>query len=639
MKIKLNKLTLSQFRAADGEIHFGKHTELSGANKVGKTTRYNALLWLLTGYDNNDSLNHKLFNTMLEPTPDNAVQCAVEGEFEIDGTKTVIKRTADIKWVTKRKSKEKERGGTDDYHVYIDGIEYTAKEYKEYLSENIADQRLLRIMLNGYSFLKEDWKTQRKLLVDLFEDEINEALKDKHKEAIADIKKIGKGKQEILVKHISTEKAEAKKTIDSMDSKIEEINNQMEVVDETLATKITAKEELKKSKEEELQGLNATTQLFGGDLAKLREDYSNANKVYNEAFDNERDEKQAEYDKLKRDYQDKLDEYDGKVRLYKKEAQAISDKEEELAELNKEREKNKADYKEIVAKVFVDEYCPTCNQKLTPEQITEAKAKFETDKEAKKVEILNKGSKDKKAYQDLEAEIKSLKEAHVEPAKPTEPSKMADLKKELDKERTPFSETEKGKEFMAQAEQLKADSKPDNSKEIEAKKKTLSGEIETLANELIELKAQNGAVERNKTRNDDIAARQTSKTEAMQRRADAECLEDRLKAYDSEKATLMQSKMNDVFEFCHVILRKQMKDGTWNDTCELEYDGEYSVLNDGGRIIAAIDVQKAFQKLKGVTLPLFVDRAESLTTKFTHEGQIVTLRTTNDKYLQTKIIE
>lgn len=90
---------------------------------------------------------------------------------------------------------------------------------------------------------------------------------------------------------------------------------------------------------------------------------------------------------------------------------------------------------------------------------------------------------------------------------------------------------------------------------------------------MIELSGFLGAEERNKNKLKDIEIKKIKKQEAIKERLEAERLEDELKSYDSDRAKLMQSKINEVFDYCSILLEKQRKDGTWEDTCEIAYDG------------------------------------------------------------------
>ena len=626
-ELKIKKLKIDNFRAVDTEVCFGKHTQLSGQNKVGKTTVYAALLWLLTGHDNYDRANYKIFNTNVEYTNEINPETVVEGEFEIDGKRTVIKRTAKVKF-----TKTGSRTGSDEYKIFVDNVAYTPTEYKDYLKHNIADERLLRIMLNGNSFFKEDWKGQRKLLVELLGTSVADALKDKHAEIISEIE--SKTSRDKLDRYIRDNSKADEKESTKLTAQIEELDNQMEVVDEEIQTNISAKQKEVDEKQTQLDALSATTTLFDGDLEKLRAEFCAAKKVYDDNVEAEKEKLRKELSPLVNDFEKAKLTYESEVAKHEAEKESLHRLEEELNKLGAERKKNEAGYKQITSAEFSGGYCPTCTQKLPADQIEQAKKAFNEQKAASVQNIITKGKQDKDSYEGLEKRINDIKESKT-PSAPAEPKKIDDIKTKL-LGFAEYKDTDEGKEFLAKAKALSPNG---SNKDVPNKKLELDKEIKVLNQEILDLKAQNGAEERNKKRETDKLARQTSQKEVAQRLAEYQRLKELLKEYDGDTAALMKSIMDKNFEFCNVVLQKQKKDGTWEDTCLLEYDGEYSVLNDGGRIIATIDVQKAFQKLVGVTAPLFVDRAESLTTEFEHSGQVVTLRTTSDKFLKHSIIK
>jgi len=633
-EIRVNELILDNFRTISKKITFGDETEIYGLNKAGKTTVYNAFLWLLTGYDNEDLQNHKLFDTRVEQTADNAVQCSVEGKLLIGGKETTIKRTADIKWVNDRKSGEKVRGGSDTYKVYIDGIEYSTSEFKDYINQNIADDRLFRVMLNGYSFLNEKWSVQRNLLISLFEDEINEKLKEKHSDILNMISKLLN--RDKFDKYVKDSKSIAKKTIDEMDSKIDELNNQMEEVDDSIEKELKNLEWKKNKDKVTLAELKQTRDGGLTGLTSVKDAYLNEMRKYDAANEENKKVLRNEIDKYKQEYDVQLSAYNNALKDKEYIQDSINRKTVVLESIMEERNKNGLEYKRISEEQFTSEFCLYCNQPLPKDKIEELRTAFLAKKNKKIDDIIAKGKKDKEEYSALEADINSLKEkAKVELVEPSMPAKVTKIITTLNKDVAQFKETEEGKKLIEQYKNTfdKRDTSSD-SKIVE-----LENKIDGYSSSILALSSSIGAKERNNKRLADIEDRKAKKNIFVTQRLKAEEAEMKAKEYDNDKAKLMQSKINSVFDFCSIVLQKQRKDGTWDETCEVAYDGDYSVLNDGGRIIASIDIQNAFQKLNNVSLPLFVDRSESLTTDFKHNGQIVRLKTTNDKGLNVKIVK
>ena len=161
-KIKLKKLALQDWRAQNKAVEFTDNTEIRGYNKSGKSSIYNAFLWLLTGADADDRNNYNIFDNTVEQIHENSKTASVEGVFEIDGVEYTFRRTARIGWVRKKEKDEYERKGTDVYKFYIDGIDRGANDYKKNVEELFAPIDKLKIMLNLQYFLKLDWRDMRK---------------------------------------------------------------------------------------------------------------------------------------------------------------------------------------------------------------------------------------------------------------------------------------------------------------------------------------------------------------------------------------------------------------------------------------------------------------------------------------------
>ena len=127
-KIKLKSLSLVNWRAQSREVVFdGNNAEIHGRNKEGKSTVFNAFLWLLTGYDEYDRSNYNLFDNKVEQTYENAVPASVEGVFDIDSNEYTFKKVAKQGWTRPRNKTDYERKGSDDYSFFVDGRDRETK--------------------------------------------------------------------------------------------------------------------------------------------------------------------------------------------------------------------------------------------------------------------------------------------------------------------------------------------------------------------------------------------------------------------------------------------------------------------------------------------------------------------------------
>ena len=166
-KVTLKRLTLENWRAQNRTVDFAERTVIRGANGAGKSTVFDAFLWLLTGVDAQNRTNYDLYDNTKEFTPENAVPAVAEGTFDVDGTEYVFKRSAIQKWTRKRGKNVYEKAKSDEYTYYIDGLAVSAKIYNERIAAIFADIEKLKLMLNVRHYQMLDWKMLRKHFADM----------------------------------------------------------------------------------------------------------------------------------------------------------------------------------------------------------------------------------------------------------------------------------------------------------------------------------------------------------------------------------------------------------------------------------------------------------------------------------------
>ena len=94
--------------------------------------------------------------------------------------------------------------------------------------------------------------------------------------------------------------------------------------------------------------------------------------------------------------------------------------------------------------------------------------------------------------------------------------------------------------------------------------------------------------------------------------------------------------INSQFEGLEFRLFENQINGGIKETCTLMYNGvPYASLNSGHRIVVGLELIKTFQKLYEVTVPIWIDNAESVNTENLPEmdGQVVLLKVSDDEKL------
>ena len=145
-KILLTNLSYTGFRGQTKSIDFYNEgtTTISGHNGSGKSTVFNAFLWLLTSFDAEDRSNYNLFD---ENSDEDAKTCSVTAYFLVDGSEAKLQKKARQNMVRSRESGEKYRKG-DSYEYFVNDMKCNAKFYNDFVEEHFGNVSRLKIMLN-----------------------------------------------------------------------------------------------------------------------------------------------------------------------------------------------------------------------------------------------------------------------------------------------------------------------------------------------------------------------------------------------------------------------------------------------------------------------------------------------------------
>lgn len=617
--IKLKKLTLQDWRAQSKVVEFTDNTEIRGYNKSGKSSVYNAFLWLLTGADDMDRMNYNLFDNTIEQTHDTSKVASVEGVFEIDGVKYTLKRTAEIGWTRKKGHDEYERKGSDNYKFYIDGIERNAGEYKKSVEELFAPIDKLKIMLNLQYFLRLDWKQMRKQLEDMvgeitmddFKGDYSDILNDLKKYSPEEVKtsykaKIKPIKQSIesLPITISTLKSSLPdiSDLDEVQQDIEDAKSQIEMIDKQLSGSNEAMQEQIAKRNAEL-----------AKIAELQEQFDEAKRAKNNEHINQLNKLGAKIAEIVgRNNQIIIENTRNKETISRAE-KSLSEAKNKLEKLTEYRLTLLKQNEEVKQMQFMDDKCPYCGQMLPEEKLEETRAKFNERKEAKHQSIVAEGKANNQKIADCKKDIEALQEiiekGYVE--KPFEDDselqkEMHDLKANF----VPYEETTEGKEKAAQiailTSNLPSFEQSDNTALINTKK--------SLLNDIQELSKQLGKKDEYDKQMATIQCKQKELKDSAAELARLEGLLSKVNQYEREKAQIISDRVNDKFDYIKVEMTEVNKSGELVDTCRiLDADGvNASVTNFASQARCGIDISTAFCKFYGVNLPMFIDFAESI---------------------------
>jgi len=390
--------------------------------------------------------------------------------------------------------------------------------------------------------------------------------------------------------------------------RIDELTNQLEDVQDD------SKEDLEqrlKQAQDELRKLQKS-----GTDPKLQEQLASWQTEYKKLSNS----RQVEYDNKKQEYRNAIDKAQDQISEAKGKLSELTTRRDtlkkEIEALEKDIKDLRQQYHDLDKTVQVDDTCPTCGQKIPEDQVTELETKQIQEKAERQRKIQEQGKAKRQAYDNKVAELQQ-REHEIE-AQTEHLTALEQHLQQLQTERNnlqvaePFQEeieaSNKVQELQQQMDNLEA---PDTT-EVENR-------LNDLQSRLVKLQSAERTQERIeelKQEEKDLAQKYESWNLALQNVRD----------YIYSQAQLYEDKVNELFNDVRIKLFDQQVDGTIVENCEVLYKGvPFGSLNTGGRINAGLDIINAFSIHYGITAPIFVDHAESVTITSEVQSQLIKL--------------
>lgn len=617
--ITLRKLTLQDWRGQNRVVNFGHNTEIKGRNKSGKSTIFNAWLWLLTSCDEADRSNYKLFDETLEQTYDNAKEASVEAVLDIDGSEYILKKTAKPLWVRKRGRETYEKANTDFYSFAIDGIERSAGDYKKFIEENFAPIEKLKLMLNIRFYQLLDWKELRghfeglvgELSISDFKGDYNCILSDLNKYPIQQVKESYKSRMkpikasiDSLPVTIETLKANLPDIsgLDAIQEEIESAKKQIADIDAQISGSAESNIPYIEKRNTELK-----------QIAELEKEYAEAESQYNLKPIEEANKIKAEIYEIDAFNQsvDKANEAALKEFERKKEGLALLSK--VVSDCEKRHKELTEQNNEVKARQFTADTCAYCGQPLQGDKLEEAKKKFFEQKEKDHQYIVSQGKQNREYWNKSLAAVENLQKEIDEGAKIQSHKLKTDLENKLADLRAnfiPYKETTEGKEKAAKISYMKANLTDipvqDNEALINMKQSLISA-IETNSKKL-------GLKDTYDKQMQAISQKQVELKENSIELARLEGMLNKAVAYEQERAQIVSDKVNGMFDYISVVMTSTNKSGDIIPDCRiLDLEGvSTQVTNAASKVRCGIDLSLGFQKFYGLNLPIFIDESHTV---------------------------
>lgn len=676
MKLKIRSLHMENFKGIKRlDVNFSNKTSIKGQNAAGKTTIFDAFTWLLF---NKNSAGEEKFNVRPLDKDGNRidnVEIKVVGVIDVDGKEVELSKVQKQNWVKKR--------GTDTVTLQgnvnsfeIDGYPKSEADFKAYVSNLAQSEDMFKMLTNPQYFSSLKWKDQRDILMRLATDvsDVELAQTDaKYAPLLGELEKAP-----------STDDIRAKfsKALSGWKKKQAEIPVRIDEAEKSKVDVDVAEQELAKvDLVRRIAECGKKMENAGSALGDLRSkemqlqfDMSGMEQTMNRELSNKRSIMDAEL----RDCKNELEHFAVTISLKEKQ---ISDNEKTITDADAERKKLGEQYNSEKAKAFdetpylfdeskwiFDEsttVCSLCGQKLPADKIEQLKTDFEerktkakadakrklndsksdfiTQKESNLEEIKADGFAKKnlieeltKKNADLQMEIDSLKKQ--EQGTFTNKEELCKLLSEIPAE-ADYSQNEEYVKLKTEHDKILADIAKVESEgadkvvtDLKAEKADLQSQLEEV-NKVIAQAANNVAID------DRIETLRDEQKEIGQKVADQEQMLYLLEEFIRFKLNKVSESINSHFKTVNFKLFEMQLNGGMKDCCECTVNGvPYSTLNSGHRIVAGLDIIRSLSELYGVSVPIFVDNAESL-NEFNvpdMDTQLILLTVSEDKQLKVE---
>lgn len=641
MQIELMFMGIKDFKGI-GIFTFspdGSNVNIVAKNGLGKTSIADAFHWLFTNA-NSDAVSVTKFNIIpldKHNNPLNHINPDVTAILKIDGEELTLRKVYKQKWTGKKGDTDRElTGHTTSY--YWNKVPVSMRKYNDNLAEIIKPE-LFRSLFDVFYFCSGTKPEYRRgVLLDIIGDITDEVIINDSPE-LSEL-------PEILDGHTISEHkvivAEAKKSIDIALKELPvRINEKKRDLPNNLITPDIIAKDIEEI-EKKIQGKrDALASLTVDDI--MIEKKKASSMLYDELYfakqniiDAENEAiKQLENDKRK--YSDDLDKVLDKIYMLKRKSIDISKR---IAENESSRNELRDKWMSERQKIYEgNEICYACSQPLPLEMIHSMETKFNIE-QANKLEKLASSGKQLKTVFDnmlvdaeiLEAEISDANTQADELGTKLESTKNEihamnqSIERKIDKATSAIKE--KIKAIEAEIKKGSIDTQPQQD--------IINAELNDLASTKMDLERQvlkyeNATIIQDRI--NELTAELKNAGNASQR---IKKELDLINRFVRIRASYIEKNVTDHFDITEWKMFDAPLQGQVKDICEPMVNGvPYSVdLNTGAKINVGLDVISTLSKHYGISAPVFVDNAESITDWVqTPSNQIIKMYAIKDQDL------
>lgn len=612
----------------------GGNAEIYGANAVGKSTLFDAFLWVLFDKDSAGKKDFQLKTLDAAGKEIPMIDHSVELVLECNGSTVTLKKTLKEVWTKKKGSPTASFTGHETAYE-VDGVPKAKKEFDFYIG-SLGDEALLRMLTDPDFFAgKMAWKDRRNILMGMHPDLTDEAVIASDK-SLKDLTALLAGKSiEDFRKVIAARKAKVNADLQMIPIRVDEATRALPDASglnaETVKAEIAGYRENLSAIETKLTQLSQ-----GGAIAdkniRARQIEADILAAKNKAAE----QKQCQVLKQNVEMNALNVQKDALVRSRSNAAAAIVTAEAKIvqldAALNDKRNEWKAITAEQQAEAVIDCNCPTCGQRLPADQTAAAHAKALSDfnhsksvrltanvaagKElnAKKITVAAELAAEKDKLPKLDAEIDQLA-IEIKQAQDAIDAQKNEIAPE-----TAEVQALKAKLAAVWAEVEDTDTAPEQER-LKAAKSQWQTEIATAEQTLAKItQADDG-----QKRIAELKAQEKTLTAEYEQLQRSEFLSEE---FIRAKVGLLEATINGKFKYARFKLFETQINGGLNEVCEVlgpDMVPYSSGLNNAAKINTGIDIINTLAEHAGFTAPIFVDNSEAVVNIIESHSQIIKL--------------
>lgn len=644
--IKLKSLRLINFKGVrDYRIDFGeKITRIYGANGTGKTTLFDAFVWVLFGKDSQDRKQFDIKTLDSNGVVIPRLPHEVEAVIDVDGETINLRRTYSEKWTKRRGSLEEEQTGHEEGRFY-NNVPCSVKEWEQKM-DAICPENVFKFITNPRFFSAQKANVQRQMLFELAGGITDEAVAGGNAEFEQLLQEITGKSLEEFKREIMASKRRIKAEADGIPERMDERKRDiaaLEEIDYSEAEKVLITAEKRLAEIDAI--LEDRAKIFEQEAIKKRDILDKITSCRIKVVEEKKkalSEASAGYDLLQEkmleltsqraEWQRNLDEGDLKMKMQRTRLESI------CAELNR----LSAEWQKIADEKLVftdtDFICPTCGRRYEVEEIesrqgeitrrfNESKALRINQNNAKGIELSQKRTEVQDELQKWDSyrksrmhDIQLLNEEIEDLEQKMESSQKIDIDKVLSDNLTVRALNTKIEMLEHQLEELNSAKLDDvDSVALREEKSSVNGKI-LRAHETLGKRTE---IVRHKTRIETLEAQYRA---LQQELSNLEKKEYIITEFGKTKVRMIEDRINSLFHLVRFKMFDTQVNGEEVECCEATVSGvPYSSVNNAAQIQAGVDIINAICRNRGILAPIVLDNSEAMNELPETESQVIAL--------------